>query len=619
MVPALNIGLLGGFRVERQDGQWPVSDWQRRSAKSLTKLLATSPRHAMHREQVVEILWPNVDLTSALNSFGKALYAARRAFQPELLPRQSSAYLCLTDSMLALNPDHVTIDADRFQALADRALEQGEIASYEAALAAYGGELLPEDRYADWCAERRDFLADLHIRLLVALAQAHEKRGALGAAIDGFREVLVHDPTREDVHRSLMRLFAETGSRDHAVRQFQFCEDALRRELGLAPERATLALHDDVLEDRIPRRLYAREPEAAASVVRPRCAPEGTPFIGRDALLKLLGERLALAEAGQGGAVLLTGEPGVGKTRLAGEFSSRARRRGACVLSAGTGAHATRLPYAPFAVALDGHATGRLDHERVTSILSEMAEERPVVLVLGDLQGFGRSSLDLLCHLAHLAGRRRWLILATVRDEDLEVGCQVWTAIEEMTRADLCQPVDVARLARLDCDDFVRALLPGGEVDDALLAYVYERSLGTPLFVEELLREILKRDELPARARWPIATRPTECVPRRVRTLVAMRLARMTASVRRVVALAAAASDLEISLDVLRAGAAALNPPLADEAFFDGLDRALEMRLLEELDGSYSFRHPLVRAALFEALPRHRREQLHAALSKAAA
>jgi hypothetical protein len=522
--------------------------------------------------------------------------------------------------MLALNTDHVTIDADRFQGLADRALKHGDVESYEAALAAYGGELLPEDRYEDWCAERRDFLADLHIRLLEALAQAHEKRGALGASIDRFREVLQHDPTREDVHRALMRLFAETGSRDQAVRQFQLCEDALRRELGLAPERATLALQDDVLENRIPRRLHVQEPEAAASGTRPRRAPERAPFVDRDALLRLLGERLALAEGGQGGAVLLAGEPGVGKTRLAAEFSAEAGRRGARVLSAGSGAHATQLPYAPFAVALDGHATGRLDHERVARTLSDLAEERPVVLVLGDLQDFSRSSLDLLYHLAHLAGRRRWLILATVRDEDLEAGCQVWTAIEEMTLEGLCQRIDVGRLARSDCDDFVRALLPGGQVDDALLAHVYERSLGTPLFVEELVREMLERGELvPARGRWRIATRPSECVPRRVRTLVAMRLARMTASVRRVAALAAAASDLEISLDELRAGAAALDPPLSDEAFFDGLDRALEMRLLEEFDGCYSFRHRLVRAALFEALPRHRREQLHAALSEAAA
>jgi DNA-binding SARP family transcriptional activator len=617
---SLNIGLLGGFRVERADAQWPVCCWQRRSAKTLTKLLATYPRHALHREQVMEILWPNVDPASALNSFGKALYAARRAFQPDLLPRQSSAYLCLTDSMLALNTDRVTIDADRFQQLAESALKQCDIESYESALVAYGGELLPEDRYEDWCAERRDYLAGLHIRLLMELADALTHRGSLGAAIDRLHEVLRQDPTREDVHRHLMVLYAEMGSRDQAVRQFQLCEDALRRELGLAPERATLALHADVLEDRIPRRLHVQEPEAVASGRRPERSPERTRFVDRDAVLRMLGERLTRAHAGRGGTIVLSGEAGVGKTRVAAEFSAEAEGRGATVLSAGSGAHATELPYAPFAVALDRHITGRLDHGRVARVLSDLAEEQPVVLVLGDLHDFSRSSVDLLEHLAHLAGRRRWLILGTVREEELEVGNDVWSVIAQMTLEGLCERVTVRRLSRSACDDLVQALLPGGVVDEAVLAHIYARTLGNPLFVEELVHEMLEHGELlPARGRWRIASGPSECVPGRVRTLVAIRAAPMAPGVRRVVALAAAAPEGEIPLDELRIGAAALDPPLSETELFDGLDRALEMRLLEERDGRYAFCHPLVRAALYEDLPRHRRDQLQAALAEAVA
>lgn len=616
-MPGLSIGLLGGFRVERPDAQWPVSGWQRRSAKTLTKLLATYPRHALHREQVVEILWPDVDLGSALNSFGKALYAARRAFEPELLPRQSSSYLCLTDSMLALNTDCVTIDADRFQQLAESALKRGDVESYEAGLAAYSGELLPEDRYEDWCAERRDFLAGLHIRLLVGLAEALEKRGSLSASMDRFREVLRHDPTREDAHRRLMVLYAATGSRDRAVRQFQVCQEALRRELGLAPERATVAVHEDVLENRIPRRIHAREAEDSGARRR---APERTrrpALAGREAVLRLLGEQLARAESGQGATIVLSGEAGVGKTRAVAELSAEARRRGATVLSGGSGAHATRLPYAPFAVALDGHWAGRLDHERVVRILSDLAQTRPLVLELGDLHDFGRSSLDLLDHLAHLARRRRWLILGTVRPEDMEAGAELWHAIEDMTREGLCRQVELARLGRPECDELVRALLPGGQVDDALLAHIYTRSLGNPLFAEELVREMLELSELlPARGSWRMSPHRSQCVPARVRAHVALRVAPMAPSARRVLALAAAVPGPEISLVELRAAAAVLEPPLSDTALFHGLDRALETRLLEEREGGYGFGHPLVRAALYKDLPRHRRDQLHAALGR---
>lgn len=602
--------------MERADLQRPVGGWQRRSAKALTKLLATYPRHALHREQVVEILWPGVDLASALNSFGKALYAARRAFQPDLLPRQSSSYLCLTDSMVALNTDCVTIDADRFQELAETALKKGDIESYEVALAAYGGELLPEDRYEDWCAERRDFFAGLRTRLLVELAEALQKRGSLSASINRLHEVLQHDPTREDVHRRLMVLYAETGSRDQAVRQFQLCEDALQRDLGLAPEKATLGLYGDVVENRIPRRLHVREPEAVTTArARPQRGPEHARFVGRTDVLRVLGERLARAEAGKGATVLLGGEAGVGKTRVAAELSAEAANRGATVLSAGSGAHAAGLPYAPFAVALDGHAAGRLDHERVARVLSDMAERRPVVLVLGDVHDFSRCSLDLLEHLAHLAARRRWLILATVRDEDVEVGSEPWGAVEEMTREGLCQRVRVERLTRSDCDQLVHALLPAGRVDAAVLQHVYAHALGNPLFVEELVGEMLERSELVAAGGcWRASAHTSECVPARVRALVAMRLADVPSSVRRVASLAAVATGAEIALAELCAAATALDPPLHESELFDALDRALAMRLLEERNGGYAFAHPIVRAALYEDLPTHRRDQLHAAL-----
>src|SRR5436190_23999216 len=136
-VPKLRLRLLGGFRAERVGVDWPVSGWHRRTAKTLTKLLATTPGHRLHREQLLDILWPGVELESALNSFGKALHAARRALEPELLPRETSSYLRLTDSMVALDPEHVWIDVDDFEQLAESALRHGGISAYEAALAAY--------------------------------------------------------------------------------------------------------------------------------------------------------------------------------------------------------------------------------------------------------------------------------------------------------------------------------------------------------------------------------------------------------------------------------------------------------------------------------------------------
>ena len=658
-VPGLRIALLGGFRVERVGVGGPVSRWQRRSAKTLTKLLATSPRHALHREQVLDILWPGVDVDSALNSFGKALYAARRALEPELLPRESSAYLRLTDSMVALDTDHVTVDADRFQQLAESALGRGEVAAYESALAAYGGELLPEDRYEDWCAERRYYLAELHARLLVELADALEKRGAYRASADRLRQVLQHDPTREDVHRRLMVLYAGMGSRDQAVRQFQMCQDVLRRELDLPPEKPTAVLYEDILANRIPRRIGKsdREGEVAHSREVPTIGPTpAPPFVGRDQVLAHLGDQLARAHAGKGQTLLVSGEAGIGKTRLLAEFAAEARRRGACVLWGGSGAHANHIAYGPFAVALEDYVGSRSEGERkelarlypglvhfvpslevtnqlppsanpprelypvpaVVGLLTDLAQTLPVLLVLGDLDDLHSPSLDLLLYLTHLAVRRRWLIVGTFREDGLEVGSERWRIIEATIRERLCLHVALEPLARPDCDRLVRGMLPGAAVGEDVLDHVYAWSRGNPLFVEELVREMRERSELVrSNGSWQAAPSLSGFVPARVRALVAMRMAPIEENVSRVLALAAAADGMEVSLTDLRTGGAALEPPVSDVALFEALDRALDVRILEERDEAYAFRHPLVRSALYEDLSRHRRDQLHAALAHA--
>jgi predicted ATPase len=129
------------------------------------------------------------------------------------------------------------------------------------------------------------------------------------------------------------------------------------------------------------------------------------------------------------------------------------------------------------------------------------------------------------------------------------------------------------------------------------------------------MHEMRERGELVfTNGSWQILPSLSACVPGRVRAQVAQRVAPMEPGARRVLALAAAAGGTELSLGELRSAGAALQPPVSDVALFDALDRALESRILEERNGAYAFRHPLVRSALYEGLSKHRRDQLHAAL-----
>lgn len=665
-IASLRVRLLGGFRVERTGAGQAVSDWPRRSAKTLIKLLAVQPGHALHREQVIDVLWPEVNAESALNSLGKALHVARRALQPGLPRRQDSAYLRLADGMLVLDTEHATVDTDEFEQLAGDALRLTEIAAYEAACAAYGGELLPEDRYESWCSERRTALTELHTRLLLGMAEGHELRGSYGEAAERLRDVLLQDPTREAVHRQLMRLYVWMGAPDQAIRQFQSCEAALRHELDLTVQPETISLYDEILEGRLPLQRSGQDRGDAngngngngnlsrSSPVH--AAANGCPFVGRERVIRHMFSQLMRRDGEQPGMIVVSGETGVGKTRLLDEFAIQADVQGAVTLRGGRGAHADQFACGAFAVALEDYAANRSEAERtelaraypalarfvpslgagiplrapapdlrdyyldlfpsIVQFLMDMARTKPVLLVLGDLHEADAVGLDLIKYLAHLAVGTPLLMVGVLRDADIEADADLPQMIEAMTRERLWLRIDLHCLSRQATDQLVHAMLPCAHVSDETLAQIYAQSRGNPLFVRELV-EGMSADDRPAAAdeggqdlSWLAARLPT-----RRRVLIGMRLALMDEPLRRVLGLAAAADATEISLSQLREGAAALKPPVESPVLFDALDRALQLRLLEERGEGYAFRHPIVRAALYDCLPRHRRDELRAALT----
>jgi hypothetical protein len=563
--------------------------------------------------------------------------------------------------MVALNPEHVVVDADHFEQMACAALRRSEIHVLEAALAVYRGDLLPEDRYADWCAPRRDSLADLRLRLLLGMADLLEARGAYNDAADRLRAVLRVDPAREEVHRRLMRLYAEMGTPDQAVRQFHACEDVLLREFDFAPQEETVAVYHDVVAHRTARR-EASSSQAGERTGRSLAAPirpdSLDPFVGRADLVGELCRQLARPAHG-GGMVLVSGEAGIGKTRLLEEVANRAVNQGAVVFRGGAGALGSNFACGPLAVALEGYVAGRPLAERqelarcypslsgfvpslvvetgeprvasahgeeshvvaaIVRLLTDTAREHPVLLVLDDLREADGYSLDVIGYLAHLAIDRRWLLVGSVREEEIEPGSGVARLLAKATREGLCRRIELQWLPREQCDQLVAAMLPSASVNRELLDRIYARSRGNPLFARELVAEVRAQGQPGDRnARARGAAVVGECVPGRIRALAETQFTSLDSTAQRILLLVAAAGATEVSFADLRSGATALDPPVGDWALLDALDRAVETRLLEERKSGFAFRHPLVRSALYERLSRHRRAQLGYALQHSSA
>ncbi|MBS1807121.1 MAG: tetratricopeptide repeat protein [Acidobacteria bacterium] len=234
--------------------------WTRRKAKALLKILALTPQHQLHREQLMEFLWPEQEPELAANNLNKIIHAARRALEPELKSGTDSRFILTHDQHVLLRaPGGLWIDVEEFEQCATVALKTKAISDYEAALKLYAGELLAEDRYEDWAAARRERLSRLAERLLSESAQIYEAAGQWQQSIEQIQHLIAFNPSHESAHRQLMRLYALIGSRHEALSQFQRCQAILRKELDAEPEPKTIALYEQIAAGQIQPVLQSAE------------------------------------------------------------------------------------------------------------------------------------------------------------------------------------------------------------------------------------------------------------------------------------------------------------------------------------------------------------------------
>jgi DNA-binding SARP family transcriptional activator len=259
----VEISVLGGFRVTVAGHQTPNRAWSRRSAAALVKILALAPGHRLHREKMMDLLWPNESPERSAPRLHKAAHFARRA-------AGSDDAIVLRDDVVWLFPGaHVTVDAVRFEQLARKAVSENDPRLAREALAWYGGELLPADLYEDWATDRRE---SLHLRQLDVLRLIGE-----------WRELSELDPTNEEAHVELMHRHLEAGDGAAALRQYEHLERVLDRELGVTPgaaareARAAATNMDDRIETLLAElaRLESRQTELLAEL-----AAAGAPRSG---------------------------------------------------------------------------------------------------------------------------------------------------------------------------------------------------------------------------------------------------------------------------------------------------------------------------------------------------
>ncbi len=493
---------------------------------------------------------------------------------------------------------------------------------------------------------------------LGALEERLESDLALGRHDDlvGELEALVaQEPLRERLRGQLMLALYRAGRQAEALDVYRETRRALVDELGIEPsrglqelERAILvqdaSLDLDVQDAAAARRATSREREETHA---PREGRARTGFVGRSPELRELLAMFEDAVVGRGGLVLLSGEPGIGKTRLADELCARAARRGASALWGRCWEAGGAPAYWPWIQALRAHVRSQeaerlatelgpeaspLVHllpelrallpdlepaalpegegarfhlfDAATSFLRRVARARPLVLVLDDLHAADESSLLLLQFLSGELGDMRALVIATYRDVEPDRNQPLAAMALELGREPLAVRLPLRGLAEAEVSRFVEltaGVLPPPSVTTA----IHRETEGNPLFVGEIVRLLAAEGRL---------DRPTDeasfrvSVPSGVREVIGRRLAVLSPGCRAALSQASVLGR-EFRLDVL--GRLTEQEP---DALAELLDEAGAAGVLAEPLGSprpLRFAHALIRETLYEELLPSQRMRLH--------
>ena len=544
-------------------------------ARAVLAYLALNPG-PQPRGRLAARFWPDVLDESARASLRVALTELRQALGP------AAVCVLATRDTVALEGEDLRVDARAFQ----QALNEGDPMR---ALEACSAPIL-DGFEEEWAHEARD--EHTH-----RLGEAFELAAVLAddpaEVVRLTRAQVALDPLAEAPNRRLIERLAAMGDRAAALSAGHQFAERLRVQLGIPPSRETRALLADL-----------RRGEPTPVLPPPSLARAyETEFVGRRAELDRLHASWGGVQMhGDRRIVLVAGEPGIGKTRLAHHFASAALAAGATVLE-GRCSDEPLAPFEPFSEALgragaaetlrpadtdDAGARHRL-FDAVDDALADLASRAPLLLVIDDFHWADRGTLLLTSFLLRSGRKGPMLVLGTYRDTELGRNTPLTAALVELKQGGALDRVDLRGLALEDVATLARSTLG----TDDLAPRVHARTDGNAFFVEEVLRGL--------------AESGPRVVPESVRHAVGVRLSRMGDEANELIA-AAAILGLEHDVRALQA-TAGLEPDAAEAA----LDEILRARLLRPATTPhrFAFTHALVREAVLEECNVLRRARLH--------
>ena len=644
--------ILGPLEVHEGGRLVPLGGAKQRA---LLAILLLNANEVVTSDRLIDELWAQAPTNTAAKGLQGYVSGLRKALGGErgreLLVTRPPGYA------IELEPEQ--LDLERFERMrgeARAALAANDPARASAklreALSLWRGPPLADFAYDPFARAEIDRLEELRFATLEERIEADLALGRHADVVGELEALVRAQPLRERLRGQVMLALYRGGRQAEALQAYREARAVLVEELGIEPGRELRELHEAILRQDPglqPARPVAHQPVNPAPALRARrgeSPPRRGSFVGRDREIAEFDGALEDALGGRSGFLLLAGEPGIGKSRLADEFALMAEQGGAKVLwgrcwevggapaywpwvqalrayiretdrerlRAELGGGAADLgqmvpevhelfPDLPVRPALDPEGARFRLFDSTASFLRAAAQEQPLVLVLDDMHAADEPSLLLLRFLARELRAGRVVIVVAYRDREAGKDDSLRETLAELHREPITRPL---QLGGLDPPEVARftASVWGTQPSERLTAAIHAETEGNPLFVGELVRLLAAegRLETAEEADWKTS------IPRGLREVIAHRLRHLSADCKEVLAVASVLGR-EFRLDALERVS-----QHTGERLLDLLDEAVQARVLGELPlgrRGLRFSHALIRDSLYGDLASSERLRLH--------